>query len=118
MSLEALRCKYCNGHIDPHTLMCEYCGTQYREENRLGEVHYIQTCPAPIQVLRSQVVMTDEAIRHTSPEHMSEYAIKVLSRNLADALAEHMKVETYYEPGTMTQIIRGTVRVVEPDFRF
>ena len=33
MSLIALRCKYCNGHINPDTLKCNCCDTRYLNES-------------------------------------------------------------------------------------
>lgn len=43
MSLEALRCSYCDGHINPKTMRCEFCGSgcwiRYKLfENALDEV--------------------------------------------------------------------------------
>lgn len=118
--MKALICKNCGGGINPNTLKCEYCGTQYREEFTDGLVRplVVQSCPANIKVLGTQVSVSEWMFRDVPPERIAEFTMKDISRSLAEALAPYIKLETERNPVTMTQIIRGTVRVVEPDFRF
>lgn len=116
--MEKLICESCGAPLNPNSLKCEYCGTHYKRDYREGVTHYIQTCPAKVEVLASQISIPDMAIRHLDAEQAAEYATKELARGLAEALMPYMKIETHYEPIQMRQVIRGTVRVVEPDFRF
>jgi len=118
--MKALECKNCGGRINPKTLQCEYCGTQYREEFADSPIRplVIQSQPADIKVLATQVSVSDEMIHRVPPERIAEFTMEDITRGLAEALAPFVKVETMYDPRMMTQIIRGSIRVVEPDFRF
>lgn len=118
MGIYALECKNCGGKLNPETLRCDYCGTQYERENQNGVVHYIQTCPAEVKVLRAQVKIPNEHIMMGDAERISEYTLKEMAHCLANELLKYTKIEKEYDPYTMTQMIRGTVRVVKPDFRF
>ena len=116
--LYELKCKNCNGALNPKTLKCEYCGSQYREKNDNGKITYFQTVPAKTEVLRAQVSVPDRMMRSVDTDTISKYTLEEISCLLAKELMKYAKIETMYEPLTMTQIISGTVRVVEPDFRF
>ena len=37
--MEALICKQCGAAINPRTMMCEYCGTKYRDEPTFSVLH-------------------------------------------------------------------------------
>lgn len=117
--LEELRCTHCDAPLNPNTLKCEYCGSQYERKQDGGNTHYIQTCPAQIQTLKAQVQVSNEIVHIMgSADQISRHTLNEMSRVLADEVLKYAKIEHTYEPHTMTQIIRGTVRVVEPDFRF
>lgn len=116
--LEKLQCKNCGGTINPSTLKCEYCGTQYAKKTENSITHYIQTCPAKIHTLASKTVIADELLIAVPQEHAAEFAMKQITLELAKALTPFIKLEVEQNPFDRTQIIRGAVRVVEPDFRF
>lgn len=117
-TIEALQCQNCGGTLNS-SYKCEYCGTQYERKVERGVMHYIQTCPAQIQTLSSQVEIDEDLLCNIPQDRVAEYAIREMINALAEALVPYVKLET--EKGISfkrTQIIRGTVRVVEPDFRF
>ena len=116
--LEVLKCQSCGGTINSSSLKCEYCGTQYERKIERGITHYIQTCPATIQTLATQVEVDDELLMNASRDIVAEYAMKDIVNSLAQALVPFVKIETTPNVCKCTQIIRGTIRVVEPDFRF
>jgi predicted amidophosphoribosyltransferase len=116
--LEELRCTHCDAPLNPKTLKCEYCGSQYERKQEAGMTHYIQTCPAQIQTIASEIRVSRECMTNIPEPIIADKATMRLTRNLAEVLADYMKVETRMDWETNTQIIRGTVRVVEPDFRF
>lgn len=118
--MKALICKNCGGSINPKTLQCEYCGTQYQEEITDNPIRHlvIQSCPADIKALGTKVSVSDDMMRNVPPERIAEFTMKEITRNLAEALAPFVKVETEHDPMMMVQVIRGSIRVVEPDFRF
>lgn len=115
--LVELRCNNCGAALDPNTLKCSYCGSQYERKNQGNFTHYIQTCPASTQVLKAQSRFPEYA-RHMEPEQLAEYAKREIVHSLAEALTPYIKFEIMRDPREMTQIINGTIRVVEPDFRF
>ena len=116
--MEKYTCVNCGAPINMSTCKCEYRGTQYEKYHSGDFVHYIQTCPAQIMPLRCEMSISEEALRSGDVQRISEFAVKNLSRSLAEELEKYMKIETRSDPYRMCQIIRGTVRVVEPDFRF
>lgn len=118
--MKALICKNCGGSINSKTLQCEYCGTQYWEELREDSIRHIvfKSSPADIKVLAARVSVSEDMMHNVPPEKIAEFTMKDITRRLAEALAPYIKLETERDPERMTQIIRGTVRVVEPDFRF
>lgn len=116
-----LKCKNCGAALvpsSPRIFKCEYCGTLYRSERKEDDVHYVQISPAKTVTLGSQISVSDETVHFVPPDKVAEFTMRELTHNLAKALAPYIKVETMHSPHEMTQIIRGTIRVVEPDFRF
>jgi hypothetical protein len=118
MALEELRCRNCQAPLNPITYKCEYCGSQYEKKIEHGVTHYIQTCPAKVQTIRSQVSVPDEVMCRMSEEDIARYTMNEMVHHLAEALAPYTKIETEKDYMLCRQIIRGTIRVVEPDFRF
>lgn len=118
MRLIELKCKNCNGALDPDTLKCPYCGTQYKEEKGSGITHYVQTCPPSITPLHYQMRIDESMMGRIPPEKMSEIVLKEITSALAHELIPFVEIESERDIFTMKRIIRGTVRVVDPDFRF
>ena len=116
--LEALQCQNCGGTINSCSLKCEYCGTQYERKNERGITHYVQTCPAQVHSLASQVEIDEDLLRNVPQDRIAEYTVRELVNAFAEALVPFVKLETEKSCCRRTQIIRGTVRVIEPDFRF
>jgi hypothetical protein len=79
---------------------------------------YIQTCPAQLTPLQYQMRVSDEAMRYYPQEEMAKICMEEITHELAKALVPYIKIETQRDLCNMQQIIRGTVRVAEPDFRF
>ena len=117
--MQKLVCECCGGAINPNSLVCEYCGTRYKEDRSFnGEIRYIQTCPTSIVPLGYRMEVTEDVMSHIPPDKLAEYSMREMTRKLAEALVPYVKIETERDIYTQRQIIRGTVRVVEPDFRF
>lgn len=114
-----LRCENCNGALYPKTLTCPYCGAQYeRASDLMGSIHYIQTCPAKTSTL-GYVMSVDEFDMERIPqEALAEHCMREMTYKLAEALVPYIKIETERDILTRRQIIRGSVRVIDPDFRF
>ena len=113
--MEKLTCQNCGGPLTASG-KCPYCGTIYKLDHSLGEVRYIQVSSAPVQTIAAQA-----SIPHylkQEPDLAAEYSLEQLSHELAKGLAGFMKIETREDPYLRATIIRGTVRVVPPDFMF
>ena len=118
--MKALICKNCGGSINSKTLQCEYCGTQYQRDFADTQVQrlVVESYRSDVKVLGAEVKVSDFMMRDLPREKIAEISMKEITRSLAEALAPYIELETERDPERMTQIIRGTVRVVEPDFRF
>lgn len=113
--MNKLICQCCGGRINRHSYRCEYCGTQYEEFNNYIR---IATYNPGCQVLRSKMEIPKEEVEYMGAQNAAEYMSKRLSKNLADALAPYMTMETEFDPRTMRQIVTASVRVINPDYRF
>lgn len=114
--MKKMQCENCGGHINKSTMRCEYCGTQYTKDEHENVVR-IETFTNPIRVYKAQTAMHSDVVR-SNPKMASEYAVKELARNLADAIAENMEVETEYDPRLMMHRMTAKVRIVEPKYVF
>ena len=114
--MEELKCKNRGAPINPHSLRCEYCGTQYKRD--YDNVLRIETYQSFCRTYKSQINIPTETIRMIGEENASEIAIRKLSRNLAEAIAPNMEMRTEYNPCDMEQIITARVRIVDPNYRF
>lgn len=114
--MKKLICECCNGKINPNTLRCEYCGTQYKkdEDNTIR----IERFENPCRVYKTQICIPVSEIEMLGNENASQIVIKQLSRNLADAIAPNMEIQTEYDPCFMMQRISARVRIVEPKYMF
>lgn len=118
MDLRELRCKNCGGAIEQRTLKCRYCGSQYVREDGTRRTIYIQSGPPSAVPLCYAMRVSDEYPKHVTREQFEEICMKEITHELAKALVPYIKIETTRDFVNMEQIIKGTVRVVEPDFRF
>lgn len=118
--MKALECKNCGGRINPTTLVCEYCGTQYQRDFADVPVQrlVVESYRPEVKALMAQVEVSEFALRDIPPERIAEFTIKDIARSLADALVPYIELETLRRPDLATQIIKGRVRVIEPHFRF
>lgn len=116
MKLEPYICKNCGGRINVAKMRCEYCDTPYKDEN-LKRIT-VETVYPGQHLIASQIEIDYEDMRR-SPEYFRDLTLSQLRKQLADGLLGFMKIETAdgYSPGMgRTQIIRGTVKVIDPTF--
>ena len=117
MKLEPYICTQCGGRINVAKMVCEYCGTPYKDES-LKHIKVIQVRPGE-RIIRSQVTIDTERMR-MCPEGARDYALHELRNQIADGLLGYMKISTAesFDPRYFgrTEIIRGEVRVIDPVF--
>lgn len=114
--IKKMKCECCGGRINPSTYRCEYCGTQYKRE--YDGLMRIETYQNPCKVYASEINVPMEEIKAYGEEEVSKMAIRQLSRNLAEAIAPNMEMQTEYDPMYCRQRISARVRIVEPKYMF
>lgn len=109
-------CPNCGAVLNDNHV-CAYCGTVFRKEDTSGITRFIPI-HKPCRVFKSEIFLDRGLISNSNSLEVSEFAIEHLAHNLAKAIAPMMKLDVNYDPYTDTQHIVGTIRVVEPDYRF
>lgn len=102
-------CECCGGHINPRTMKCEYCGTQYKKE--YDNYVRIETFQNPVITLKSRVMLD----RDVPLEVASRYALEELTRELARNLTPFLVTESMYHPDTMLTEVNGMIKIVKPE---
>ena len=118
--MQKIVCECCGGKINPSNLTCEYCGTRYQIRNEFGTntVHIIRNSHPSVIPLRTKMEFDSSHMSHIPPEQLAEISMQDITHRLAEALAPYVEIETYRDLYTYRQIVQGTIRVVEPNFRF
>ena len=104
-------CECCGGKVNRATMTCEYCGTQYKEED--NNLIRFETYRNPIQKLVVSASYPEEAFKE-NPKEMAEYAIRNMSYKFAECIAPYMVMATEYEPEYHKRRIYGQIRIVVP----
>lgn len=113
--LKPMTCKCCGAPLksDLNGWYCEYCGTKYIGGATGQHSLRIVTEPARSEHLACQMAVPKFAVAH-DPEGIAEYAMRHLSGEIAESLAQRMRYEVEYNPSTQDYIIRGDIGVVMP----
>ena len=104
-------CECCGGKVNRATMTCEYCGTQYKEED--NNLIRFETYSNPIQKLCVTTSFPEEAFMK-NPTEMAEYAIRHTAMKFAECIAPYMVMETEYDPEYCERRISGQIRIVVP----
>ena len=129
---ETINCKNCGAPLDGSG-KCPYCGSVYRvEAGQACRPMVVEVHSFPVKVLGCEVRIDrrchpevchfadNQAIpgELVGDDGVVELTLERMRHQLADGLMGMIKVTSHMEPGSEIQVIRGTVRVVPPDFRF
>jgi hypothetical protein len=106
-------CDCCGGKINPQTMKCEFCGTQYKRDYD-DNVFRIETYTNPVRTFAAEVLVNGEDIHAFGAERMSEFALKTLVRKLSDCLSSSMVVDSEYDYTLNQHRVRGTIKMVQP----
>lgn len=110
-----LACEACGAPLTADG-RCEYCGARYRLE-RGDTIRVIQVEHPKVQTIAMTAAITKElAARY--PDEAGRIVLRDMTRQMAESLAAFMKIERSEDPCRDAIMIRGTIRVVEPDFMF
>lgn len=122
--IKELKCKNCGASLTKIengfeiNYKCEYCGTLYNTENKNNVIQFTTINSPPSQTLSSCIRISDWTKENNNIEDISQFTIEQLSMSLAKGLAAYMRIDTEKDPFEKATIIRGTVRVIPPDFRY
>ena len=108
-------CPQCGGKVNRATLICEMCGTAFKEDS--GLVQVVVDRPG-VHVLGAQGIIDDWELRPVGLKKASEICIRRLAQEFADSIAPFMEVETERAPWCDQTMIRATLRVVDPKYGF
>jgi hypothetical protein len=89
---------------------CSYCGTTYADDR--GALKIISV-PTRTQYFSCDVVVDDWLVER-DPDYASKYILQQISKQLADGIAPHMKIETETDPMTMQSRVRASIGIVLP----
>ena len=112
MSDNAYLCECCGGTVDPVTLKCDYCGTKYKRD--LNNTIRVETFINPVRTFSATTALDVDGIRTLGVEQASEFAMKHLARQLAEAIPQNMLVESELDPVHHCYNVRGMIKLVEP----
>ena len=105
-------CDCCGGQINIASLICEYCGTRYQEEE--NRIIPIVVQRKPINILENIVALPDDFIMGVGAEEASKIAIEELSKQLAKGLIPYMDIKRESDLCTRQTKFRARVRVIPP----
>ena len=117
--IKPLVCPQCGGPINRSKNICEYCGTQFKNDE-YGPVRMEIIRPG-VKVIQSQRILTDEMIMYMGSKEASEYVLKQMAEEMAEHLIPMMDVQTCKEEEDIFRRetrIRARLRVVEPTYTF
>lgn len=115
--MEKLTCQNCGAPLSADG-RCSYCGTRYKIDYTVEGPRYVTIYSSPVQTLACQAEIPHRYRSLANEEELSKMAVSDLAHKLADGLTNFMRVDVEEDPFRRATIIRGTVRVVPPDFRY
>jgi len=107
-------CPQCGGKVNRATLVCEMCGTQFRED---APYKLIIERPG-VRVLGISRVIDNEMMRHGDPQELSEYVLREIARDFTSCIMPFLDVRSEQDQYKDQTILSARLRVVEPTFRF
>lgn len=102
-------CECCGGQIDPSTMTCRYCGTQYKRDD--DRIIRIDTFTNPVHTFKACVAVPNEMMRE---DFGRELAINSLVSELSNVIPSHMLVASEYDYEHHITRLSGTIKIVHP----
>ena len=110
-------CTQCGGKVNRNTLICEMCGTRFKDMST-PELIRLEVERPGVHVLQSEYVVDKCLSEHIGATEISRIVIERMSHALADAIAPYMDVKWEDVPWQNEIHVRGRIRVLDPKERF
>lgn len=103
-------CQCCGGKINRNTMICEYCGTQYKKEN--NNVLRIEQYTAPVREFAARTAIPTQL--SADPQEIMEIAIRHNASELAKIIAPYCEYSVEYDPLRAEHNVRSRIRLIKP----
>lgn len=117
MKLKKYECTQCGGNIDPATMVCEYCGSKFKDNGEDRPI-FISKFDPKMDVLKAEVIIPNEAVYCLGAQAASEAAIKELVNTISKSLTQYLDVMIEDDICHNSNILHGKLRLIRPDMRF
>lgn len=120
MVLTELKCTNCNGPLrrDGGEYKCEHCGARYKVEGDPYDYRVIRVEHPAVVPLRCVVELDREDVLCYGEEFCAHKIKSEIERSMVDQLKDFIRWDRQEDPFMDRVMIRATIRVVPPDFRF
>lgn len=107
-------CPQCGGAVNRATMICEYCGTRFKEDASGVKIEVLRP---GVRVLTATAEVPDE-LMYTSPKEASVYAIDCMAEKFAELIAPFIDVKMQVDPAVFKTRFYGSLRVLDSKHRF
>lgn len=119
--MRELKCTNCGAplHYEARNeYRCEHCGALYKVEDCDHGYQVIAVEHPQVRTFKAVSFVRQEDVDRYGEDFMSRQVAEKMKHSLAEQLVDFMRLERSYDPYEKAVMIRGTIRVVEPSFRF
>ena len=122
MILTELKCINCGAPLRTEErsdqYRCEHCGALYHIEGDRHDYHVITVEHPQVCTLRATARINNEDLIRYGEKVCAYRAMDAMKHNMVEDLADFIKWDKEQDPFLNATMIQGTIRVVEPSFRF
>lgn len=121
--LEALRCRFCTGFINPRTYTCEYCGTVYmrpREPFKMDSKELVVVTEAPVFTYRAGCAI-DTRFRDcewVTKECIDNHVKENIAKELIKNIVPNLHITKLDDPYQQQTIYTADLRIVKPNYKW
>ena len=112
--LKSMICPQCGGAVNRATMICEYCGTRFREDDSGVKIEVMRP---GVRVLSATVEVPDEFM-YSSPKEAATYAIDCMAEKFAELITPFIDVKMQVDPAVFKTRFYGSLRVLDSKHRF
>lgn len=98
------RCKYCGGYVNPATMKCEYCDTQY-EFPKLE----VLTIKPGVQTLCTKMSVDNNLAQYYNKKEYDEFIKQRLAEGFLSFIKDNMKITETFDARSLTKSYYATM---------